>query len=168
MTNNSKRTVTLIRHAKSSWSDPSFTDFERPLNKRGVRDAPRVGAALEEAGVSFDKLLCSDAKRARQTLTLLGEGIEIDEDIIEYRHDMYGASADHLRSCISELSDSIYNVAVVGHNPGMENFADRLAEVQPGLMPTCCVIHLMFECETWGALQQGSGKVAIIIRPRDL
>ena len=70
MTNNRKRTLTLIRHAKSSWNDPSLTDLERPLNKRGIGDAPKVGAALAEAGLGFDRILCSDARRAQQTLSL--------------------------------------------------------------------------------------------------
>jgi phosphohistidine phosphatase len=163
-----KRTVTLIRHAKSSWSDPSFTDFERPLNKRGIRDAPRVGAALSQADVSFDRVLCSDAKRARQTLSLLKQGMAIDEEIIGYRHDLYGASADHLFSCITEQPDSIYNLALVGHNPGMEDLANSLAEEHIGPMPTCCVIHLTYELDDWDDLFQTRGKVALTIRPRDL
>jgi len=169
MTNNRKRTVTLIRHAKSSWSDPSFTDFERPLNKRGIRDAPRVGAALKQADVlSFDKVLCSDAQRARQTLSLLRQGIEIDEKDIEYRHAMYGASADHLLSCIIEQPDSIYNIALVGHNPGMEDLAYNLAEEPVGSMQTCCVVHMEFDSEKWTDLSPAAGKVGLIIRPRDL
>ena len=168
MTNNRKRTVTLIRHAKSSWSDPSFTDFERPLNKRGIRDAPRVGAALKQADVSFDKVLCSDAQRARQTLSLLRQGIEIDEKDIEYRHAMYGASADYLLSCIIEQPDSIYNIALVGHNPGMEDLAYNLAEEPVGSMQTCCVVHMEFDSEKWADLSPAAGKVGLIIRPRDL
>jgi len=165
---NKIRTVALIRHAKSSWSDPSFSDFERPLNKRGIRDAPRVWAALSQADVSFDRVLCSDAKRARQTLSLLKQGIVIDEEIIGYRHDLYCASADHLFSCITEQPDSIYNLALVGHNPGMEDLANSLAEEHIGPMPTCCVIHLAYECDTWDDLFQARGKVALTIRPRDL
>ena len=168
MTNNRKRTVTLIRHAKSSWSNPSFTDFERPLNKRGVRDAPRVGTALEQAGISFDRVLCSDAQRARQTLTLLGQGIEIDEGIIEYRHDMYGASADHLLSCITEQPDSINDIALIGHNPGMESLANSLAEEHVGSMQTCCVVHMEFDSEKWADLSLAAGEVGFLIRPRYL
>ncbi len=168
MTNNRKRTVTLIRHAKSSWSDPSFTDFERPLNKRGVRDAPRVGTALEQAGISFDRVLCSDAQRARQTLSLLRQGIEIDEKNIEYRHDMYGASADHLLSCITGQPDSISNIALIGHNPGMEDLAYKLAEEPVGSMQTCCVVHLEFDSDKWTDFYQAEGKVGLMIRPRDL
>ena len=138
------------------------------MNKRGIRDAPRVGAALSQADVSFDRVLCSDAKRARQTLSLLKQGVEINEEIIGYRHDLYGASADHLFSCITEQPDSIYNLALVGHNPGMEGLANSLAEEHIGPIPTCCVIHLLYECDAWDDLFQARGKVALTIRPRDL
>jgi len=168
MANNIIRTVTLIRHAKSSWNDPSLTDFERPLNKRGIRDAPRVGEALEQAEVSFDKVLCSDARRARQTLSLLKQGIEIDEDNIEYRSDMYGASADHLLSCITTQPESISNIALVGHNPGMEDLAYKLAEEPVGSMQTCCIVHMEFDSEKWTDLSTAAGKVGLIIKPRDL
>ena len=169
MNKKTKRTLTLIRHAKSSWNDPSLSDFQRPLNKRGIRDAPRVGAALEEAGISFDRVLCSDAQRARQTLSLLGQGIEIDEEIIEYRHDMYGASEDHLLlSCIAEQPDSINNIALIGHNPGMEGLANMLAEEQTGSMSTCNVVHLEFDSGKWTDLSSAVGKVALMVKPRDL
>jgi len=162
------RTITLIRHAKSSWNNPSLSDFERPLNKRGIGDAPKVGAALKEAGLSFDRILCSDAQRAQQTLLLLRQGIEIDERIIEHRHDLYCASADHLLSCITGQPDSIVNIALVGHNPGMEDLANSLAEQATGPMPTCSVVQLQFECEGWAKLPIPAGNISFIIRPREL
>ncbi len=162
------RTLTLIRHAKSSWNNPSLSDFERPLNKRGIGDAPKVGAALAEAGLSFDRLLCSDAQRTRQTLSLLRQGIEIDEQIIEYRHDLYGASADHLYTSISSQPSSILHLALIGHNPGMEDLANSLAEQAIGPMPTCCVVQLRFECEAWVDMPMSAGNIGLMIRPRDL
>ncbi len=145
-----------------------MSDFERPLNKRGVTDAPKVGASLQKAGFSFDRILCSDAQRAQQTLLLIRQGIEIDERIIEHRHDLYCASADHLLSCITEQPDSIFNIALVGHNPGMEDLANSLAEQAIGPMPTCCVVQLQFECEDWAKLAIQAGNISLIIRPREL
>lgn len=162
------KTLTIIRHAKSSWNDPSLTDFQRPLNKRGVRDAPRIGEALHERGVSFDAVLCSDAQRAMQTLSLLGQGMAIDEEIVAYRHDMYGATANHLVSCIAEQPDSLSSIALVGHNPGMEDLAYKLAEQPVGHMSTCNVVQLLFECSKWSDLSPGTGKAALILRPREL
>ena len=160
--------LTLIRHAKSSWDNPSSTDFERPLNKRGIHDAPKVGAVLEEAGVSFDRVLCSDARRARQTLLLISQSVPIDEDVIDFRSDMYGASAHHLLSCVAEQADTVSDIALVGHNPGMEDLAATLAGEVVGAMSTCNVVRIGFECESWSDLYGLSGNVSLIIRPRDL
>jgi phosphohistidine phosphatase len=162
------RTLTLIRHAKSSWDDPSFSDFKRPLNKRGKADAPKVGAALKQAGLCFDQILCSDAKRAKQTLSLLRQGIEVDEKVIEYRHDLYGASADELLSCISSQPPAIRHLALIGHNPGMEDLANSLLTQAIGPMPTCCVVHIKFDCEDWLELPVSEGNIGLMIRPRDL
>ena len=162
------KTLTLIRHAKSSWNNPSLTDFERPLNKRGIHDAPKVGVVLDEAGISFDRILCSDARRARQTLSLLSQGVSVDENVIEYRHDMYGASAHHLISCIAEQSNSVSDIALVGHNPGMEDLANRLASESVGAMSTCNVVQIEFDCDSWSDLSSASATVAFIIRPGDL
>lgn len=163
-----KRTVTLIRHAKSSWRDPSLTDFERPLNKRGLRDAPRIAAALENTSVSFDKVLCSDARRAKQTLSMIAQALEIHEGIIEYRRDLYGASASHLFSCIKEQADSTRNIALLGHNPGMEELANSLCEEPVGPMPTCCVIRLVFEFAPWSELLPASGELVFQLKPKSL
>ena len=162
------KTLILIRHAKSSWNNPSLTDFDRPLNKRGIRDAPKVGTAIEQAGISFDRVLCSDARRARQTLALLSQGVTIDRDVIEYRPYMYGASAHHLLSCITEQSDTDSCIALVGHNPGMEDLANNLADEHVGAMSTCNVIQIEFDCDSWSDLPGLTGNVTLIIRPRYL
>ena len=162
------KTLTLIRHAKSSWNNPSLTDFDRPLNKRGIRDAPKVGSAIEQTGISFDRVLCSDARRARQTLSLISQGIAIDENIIEYRHDLYGASSHHLLSCIAEQPDTALSIALVGHNPGMEDLANRLTTETVGAMSTCNVVQIEFDCDSWTDLEGLSGNLSLIIRPRDL
>ena len=163
-----ERTITLIRHAKSSWRDSSLADFERPLNKRGMRDAPRIGAVLSEKGISLDKVLCSDALRARQTLDLVKQEMHMDESTIEYRSELYGASAQRLLSCIKEQHSSIAHIALLAHNPGIEELADTLSEMAVGPMPTCCVVHLSFDCASWRDLPLSTGKVTLRLKPRNL
>ena len=158
----------MIRHAKSSWSDPSLADFERPLNKRGTRDAPRIASALSEHKISFDKLLCSDARRARQTLDLLKRQLAISESIIEYRPELYGATSRQLKTCITEQDDSVHAIALLGHNPGLEELANDLSNESIGSMPTCCVVQVRVECVTWNDLRLHSGKVVLHLRPREL
>jgi len=162
------RTLTLIRHAKSSWGDPSFTDFERPLNKRGLADAPKVGSALKDAGLVFDRILCSDAKRAQQTLSLLRQGIDVADECVESRHDLYCASADYIYSCITDQSSNISNLALIGHNPGMEEIANSLASEVVGDMSTCCVVVMNFDCDDWAGVPESGGSIQLILKPRDL
>ena len=162
------RTITLIRHAKSSWSDPSLTDFDRPLNKRGRRDAPRIAAAMSKQAISFDKVLCSTAQRARQTLALFKQHLDINEAIIEYHQELYGGSVDRLLSCIAEQPESVRHIALLGHNPGMEDLAKRLSKVASGPMPTCCVVQLSLECTTWSNLPPHCGSIALQLKPKEL
>lgn len=168
MNTNNQPTITLIRHAKSSWHNPSLIDFDRPLNRRGIMDAPKVGTALVQAGVSFDKVLCSNAQRARHTMLLLQQGMAIDDNIIEYRQDLYGAGANYLLTCIKARQESAHNIAIIGHNPGMEDLANRLADQSVGHMSTCVAIQLEFDPDDWAELLPASGKVRLLIKPRDL
>jgi len=163
-----ERSVTLIRHAKSSWDNPLLRDFERPLNKRGRKDAPAVGAALASAGIVFDKVLCSDARRARQTLDLIRSNLNIKQKVIDYKHELYGAGANVMLSMIISQPAQVHHLALLGHNPGMEDLANRLAESSTGKMSTGCVIQLLFDCKSWAGLVSSTGRAGLLIRPRDL
>lgn len=163
-----ERSVTLIRHAKSSWDNPLLRDFERPLNKRGRRNAPAVGAALASAGIVFDKVLCSDARRARQTLDLIRNNLKIKQKVIDYKHVLYGAGANVMLSMIISQPAHVHHLALLGHNPGMEDLANRLAHTSPGKMQTGCAVQLLFDCESWAGLASSTGKTGLLIRPRDL
>lgn len=162
------KTVTLIRHAKSSWRDPCLADFERPLNRRGMRDAPRIAAALSQEMIAFDSVLCSDAQRAKQTLSLLKQALAINEAIVEYRQDLYGASASHLLSCLHKQPDFTHEVVLLAHNPGVEELANYLSKVIIGPMPTCGVVRLRFKTSTWRELSPTSGEVVLQLKPKSL
>ena len=141
---NRQRHLTLIRHAKSAWDDPGLADFERPLNQRGQRDAPRVGRFLVQQGVSFDRMLCSTATRARQTLDGIRQSVEIDEGNIAYLDDLYLASPGMMKSVIAAHAANSRDVAIIAHNPGIETFAWELSNRRVERMPTCCVVRLSF------------------------
>ena len=139
-----RRHLTLIRHAKSSWNSPAPTDFERPLNKRGRHDAPRMGQELEELGIRFDKMMCSSAVRARETLGGLSQGLNIQSDGIDYLKDLYLASVVRLRDLVAAQPADFHDIALIGHNPGMEDFAALLSGGEVDRMPTCCVVRFSF------------------------
>jgi phosphohistidine phosphatase len=160
------RTVLLFRHAKSDRSDGSVPDHERPLTKRGWRDARRAGAYLAEADLLPDLVLCSTARRARDTLMrALGEWPD-GALPVTYREDLYDADPDHLLAVLSALPGSVERVMVVGHNPGLE---DLLAELvgQAETMPTAAVAVVPLAVADWPALESGQGRLARLWRPKE-
>jgi len=142
------RRLFLVRHAKSSWGEPSLPDRERPLNDRGKRDAPRMGKRLAELGVKPDVILSSPAKRAFRTARILaGElGYRVEDIHVDKR--LYAAEADVLLRVIRELGDGEKCVMVVGHNPELTELAHRYSGAITH-MPTCAVAEFAFAADSW-------------------
>ena len=111
-----------MRHAKSSWSDFDLPDHDRPLNKRGHRDAPRMGQWLKHQGLVPDQILCSSALRAKQTAEAIAEVVERDVEVIE---DLYHATVNCWQNVLSTYAGS-GNVLAIAHNPGIEEFVHRV------------------------------------------
>lgn len=122
------RRLLLLRHAKSSWDDPSLPDRDRPLSKRGRSAAERMGRFLREHDLIPDVVLCSSSVRTRETLERLGlRGVEAT---IEDR--LYGAGGEELLARIGEAPHEVGSLAVIGHNPGMQELAVELASGDAG------------------------------------
>jgi phosphohistidine phosphatase len=142
------KTLFLIRHAKSSWDDPSLADHERPLNDRGRRDAPRMGERLAKRGVAADLILSSSAVRALTTAEIIAEKIGYDpRDIVADRR-IYGAQVSTLLYLIQELDDEHERVMLFGHNPELTELAHRFSSDIEDL-PTCAVVELTFDVRRW-------------------
>src|SRR5579864_6603655 len=120
------RTLLLLRHAKSSWSDPGLSDHERPLAPRGQQAAKRVARYVDSHGLHPELVLCSSARRARETLEVLrpalGAGAKVRFDDV-----LYVADADELLGRVLAVSDHVDSVMLVGHNPGLQDLAISLA-----------------------------------------
>ena len=164
------RNLTLIRHAKSAWDTDAPSDFERPLNKRGRRDAPRMGKELQRMGISFDRVLCSSAVRARETLAGLCHGLVIPEDRISYLKEIYLAATSTLYDLVAAQPNSLHDIALVGHNPGMEDLAVMLTGGQVVRMPTCCVVRLRFDHagQGWAQCLAAGAELEYVRVARDL
>lgn len=166
-----KRTLTLIRHAKSSWNDPDISDFERPLNKRGQHDAPRIAAELkrelDRLGISFDKVLCSTATRARETLDYLQPALKIGTDNILYLQDLYCASSQELLDAIEDHAAGANHLAIIAHNPGLENLASHLT-CKTFSMSTCEAIQIEFDVPGWDQICNSKGKAMLDLYPKKL
>ena len=169
------KTLTLLRHAKSSWDSPSASDFDRPLNKRGHRAARTIGRALKAQGLDFDAVIASPAARVVETVAHVEEGYGSP---IRPHYDprVYLASAATLLKLVREADDGAERLLLVGHNPGLEALAmlltrddgnDLRAEMA-AKYPTATVAEIALPIDHWRDAAAGEGELARFIRPRDL
>ncbi len=140
----------LMRHAKSSWDHPALSDHQRPLNKRGRRDAPRMGAFLKEQGVEIDAILCSTAQRTRETLALFLEEFAFEGEP-QFLEQLYHADLRDYLAILAELPDNAETAMLIGHNPIMAGALDFFTDsYEP--FPTAAIAYIEFDIESWDAL----------------
>jgi phosphohistidine phosphatase len=165
------KTLYLVRHAKSSWTDPSLADFHRPLNKRGRRDAPAMGQRLAENKIKVDAIWSSPALRAVQTAELLAPSLKVPRKCIEQHERLYTSSIKDLFAEISTCSDTIQALLVIGHNPVMTELADLLVnhDHTPEFtrIPTCGVVALELQCPSWNEIQGSTGQLLFFDFPKN-
>jgi phosphohistidine phosphatase len=168
-------TLSLLRHAKSSWSDARLKDFERPLNERGERDAPRIGAYMARRGLAPDLVLCSPAVRARQTLGLVLPCFRRAPSVV-YEQDVYLASAATLLKLVHQVTDKVRHAMIVGHDPGMHSLALELAgrgskedlQALEEKLPTGGLAVIVLDAGAWPDVQPGEGRLQIFMTPKRL
>jgi phosphohistidine phosphatase len=144
----------LIRHAKSSWSDPSLADWERPLNPRGRRDAPEMAERLAESDADLELLVTSPARRAYQTAQAFIDGLRLEDDEVVTKEQLYGADEEDWLEVVGSLPDYLDFVALVGHNPGLTEFLNLFLNEPLDNVPTCGLARLQFEIDVWDQINQ--------------
>jgi len=144
-------TLTLMRHAKSSWHNQGQADHDRPLNKRGQRDAPLMASRLMQRGTAPSIILSSTAQRTRETTEHLLEVFGQPTPDVEYSDSLYLASPEALLNSICKLPDDTRHVMLIAHNPGIEELSAFLAGVTFDTMPTAAVRQ--FSCNSLGDLR---------------
>ncbi len=163
----------VLRHAKSAWNTDARTDFDRPLSKRGRRDAPRVGRFLAGEGLVPDYVVSSPALRAKQTVLAACEPMGIGEEDIHWDERIYHASTGKLMDVLSESPAGAQRVMIAGHNPGLEMLVQTLSKdpvpIPPNykIMPTAAVAHLEIP-GAWRDLDGGTATLRSLTRPKDL
>lgn len=164
-----ERKLYLVRHAKSAWDDPSLHDFERPLNERGRRDAPRMAQHLaQQTGTERPVLLSSPAVRAITTARCFAEALGIDPRSMRVDARLYEASAGDWLEVLQQQNDDWPAIAAFGHNPGISRLAAWLCAELEGLdMPTTTVVGLATD-RGWSELTPGCAWLLSITRPKDL
>ena len=169
------RTIHLLRHAKSSWDDPALADLQRPLAPRGWRAAVAIRGHLIEAGIRPDLILCSPARRTRQTLEGLAGALE---DVpVRVEEGIYFGGVPAVLELLRMLPRSCTSVMVIGHNPTLEELAmellDPQAEHDPSLRrmslkyPTGALANMESSAE-WSELEPERFRLISFVCPRDL
>ncbi|MEO0695215.1 MAG: histidine phosphatase family protein [Pseudomonadota bacterium] len=170
------KTLLLLRHAKSSWEDDLQADFDRPLNDRGYLAAPRMGAYLRLAKLAPDLILCSTARRTRETLDGVIDGLGQTPDAW-LLNSLYLASPDQMLSEIAKVVPGTQSVMLIAHNPGLEALA--LSLIDPAIAPprenqllqekypTAALTVITFDTTNWN-LPLGKGALRKFVRPKDL
>jgi phosphohistidine phosphatase len=162
----------LVRHAKSSWEDPSLPDRERPLAPRGRKDAKRIAKHLARLEIEPELVLCSSAARTRETLELVRPAFGAATKV-RLEEKLYAASADELLERIRLVPETVTSVMLIGHNPGAHALALLLASSGPGLdrleakFPTAALATLTFDT-TWSEIAPAEATLAEYVVPKQL
>jgi phosphohistidine phosphatase len=165
-------TLYLLRHAKSSWSDPTLADHERPLSARGRRDAKRIADHLLQLGIAPALVLCSTSLRTRETLALVRPAL--DAATVSLESTLYAASAETLLERLHAVPDEVASVMLIGHNPGLEDLALLLATDGPELkrletkFPTAALATLTLPTTGWQWLSEADAVLAAYVVPKEL
>lgn len=163
------RTLYLIRHAKSSWGNPGLRDHDRPLNERGLHDAPRMAQFLLEKEVKPDLIVSSPAKRAFSTALFFAETFQIDPGDIQRNPDIYEAFPQEIQRIISDLPDSATTVLMFGHNPTFTEVANLYFENDfIDNLPTCGIVKIISTAPSWRAFYEGNSKVSACYFPKEV
>jgi phosphohistidine phosphatase len=167
-----RKQLVIVRHAKSSWDDPSLADYDRPLAPRGRKAVKRLRDHLDNLNLAVDIVLCSSSQRTRQTLDGIRPALlRHSEPRIDIEPDLYGAEADHLLARLRQIDDPVRCVVLIGHNPGVADLTgvlvapDDVGADQPGNFPTAAVAALSHR-GPWRELQQGSASLDSFWTPR--
>ncbi|MGB8735223.1 MAG: histidine phosphatase family protein [Rhodomicrobium sp.] len=170
------KTVTLFRHAKSGDKDnPNIEDFDRPLSSRGLKAAPKMGAAMRDRKLKPDLILSSPSVRTRQTLSLAAPEAWDAPPEVSFEERLYDATPQTLFRALRELPDDVTHVMIVGHNPGLQELAVALAlpgsqarEEFKAKLPTASVVSFDFDTQHWAKLKPGTGELRLSISPNML
>lgn len=161
------KALLLLRHAKSSWKHPELADYDRPLNKRGKRDAIRMGRLLEKEDLIPDAILSSTAVRAQDTAAAVAKSCGYAGRITVVKS-LYMSGPEGYVEILRGLPDNLRVVLVVGHNPDLEEYLNILTK-QSQAMPTAALAFVKLRIKSWSALDyKTKGRLVTVWRPKEL
>jgi phosphohistidine phosphatase len=143
------KTLTLVRHAKSSWHDTNLSDRERPLNKRGLRDAPIMARRAVEAGIRPSLIIASPAVRAWTTAKIFATEIGYPVEFLQREDAIYLASLQRLLDVVASQDAGFNSLMLFGHNPGLTDFANYLSPGLTNNLPTAGIVSVELDRDDW-------------------
>lgn len=167
--NDKPKTLLVMRHAKSSWKQAGIADVDRPLNKRGKRDAPAMARFLEQQGIRIDHIASSSAARARATAELvIDHSADVTLDQLELRDDFYHAAPRAYLEYLTQIEDDdLQTVMVVGHNPGLESLVEMLGQSWE-TMPTAAIACFSVDVRRWQDFHRSAVHLIDVWRPKEV
>lgn len=162
------KTLYIIRHAKSSWADPITNDFDRGLNDRGKRDAPKMGKRLKEKEIHPDVIISSPAKRTLSTAKKISEAIKFEKSRINTESRLYHAHEDTILAVVQGINDKHEIAMLFGHNPGLTDFVNSISgeEINIDNIPTCGIVAFSLPVESWKDVTWKSARLAFFDYPK--
>lgn len=160
------KTLLLIRHAKSDWSENHNSDFDRTLNARGLNDAPKMAILIHQRINKIDVIFSSQAIRAFTTATIFAHIWNIPQNEIITSLDFYENGFKAIPIFLSNVPNRYENVAVFGHNPDISLLVNHFTGEDVGNLPTCSVSRIDFEIDDWEEISKENGKLIFIETPK--
>jgi len=160
------KTLFIVRHAKSSWDDPTLSDHDRPLNKNGIRKTKIIVEYLRRNKIKPDLLKSSSAERALSTAKLIADALDYSFKDIEVGEKLYHASSKTIYEELFGISNSINSVMIFGHNPTFTYFVNEFLEPKIDNLPTSGVVSISFDTDSWEKIAMVDYKVNFVITPK--
>lgn len=161
------KNLILVRHAKSSWDNPEWSDFDRPLNKRGLRDAPFMANLLTKKGIVPDLIISSTAKRALETAQFFCEAFNYNKENLQKDLGIYERGSKYIINLLSKQDDNINTVILIGHNPDITSMATYFSGEFFDNVPTCGIISVKFNFDSWDNISTKNGELLFSEFPRN-
>lgn len=160
------KTLIIVRHAKSSWNHPELSDRQRPLNSRGERDAPAMGKRIVDQGMRPSLIITSPATRAWTTARIIAAEIGYPTEFLQREDSLYLASLDDLLDAVVAQDAGFNSLMVVGHNPGLTEFANFLIPGLTNNLPTAGVVSVQIDQDDWNLYQQPKAELLAFDYPK--
>lgn len=163
------RRLTLVRHAKSDWKNADLKDFDRPLNRRGLKEAPQMAERLAEQKIRPDLMLTSPAVRALETARVLAKALDYPLRRLKTEDRLYLAPAADILAVVRGVGSRVRHLMIFGHNPGLSAFAQSLTNnPELGELPTCAVYSVELDIRSWADARLGEGLNPSLQHPKRL